>query len=124
MRVLVTGWRHWTLLDATLHLYPLLEELDPHFIIEGGQDGADRAAREWARTKQLPCASVHAWWSELGKAAGPIRNAWMLELDPDVVVAWPKPGKSVGTYDMIRKAKVAGVNVRMVPAGATPTGDK
>lgn len=46
-----------------------------------------------------------------GKAAGPIRNQRMLdEGKPDLVVAFPG-GR--GTADMVRRAKAAGVPVRL-----------
>jgi hypothetical protein len=50
-----------------------------------------------------------AQWDRYGEAAGPIRNAWMLEFGkPDLVVAFPG-GR--GTADMISKARKAGIEV-------------
>lgn len=91
----------------------VLDELklsDTLFIIEGGAGGADSWARFWARNRNIPCATVAAWWQH-GLAAGPIRNSWMLLLEPDLVLAFPG-GK--GTADMVRQAKAAGVEVREV----------
>ena len=85
-----------------------LSEIMPGFIIQGGADGVDRAAKEWAEKNGVPCATVAANWDFHGKAAGPIRNGWMLRLNPDVVIAFP--GGS-GTASMVKRARDAGVKV-------------
>lgn len=85
--------------------------LDKHgkfFLIEGGATGADRLCREWARKRGLPVATVNADWDLYKLAAGPVRNGWLLELQPDGVIAFPG---NVGTADMMQKAKAAGINV-------------
>lgn len=74
-------------------------------LIEGGQRGADRFARQWAKARRVPCITEDADWDRLGHAAGPIRNARMLAMhDPDGVVAFP--GRR-GTADMVKQAKKA-----------------
>lgn len=78
-------------------------------LIQGGATGADTMARDWAAThpeiKRYVC---RANWDKYGLAAGPIRNAKMLEWGPDLVVAFAG-GK--GTADMVRRAKAAGIEV-------------
>lgn len=69
-------------------------------------------ARGWAAERTLPYMTFPANWDRFGKAAGPIRNKWMLEYgQPDLVVAFPG-GK--GTAHMVKIATEAGVAVRII----------
>lgn len=78
-------------------------------IITGGANGADDLAAQWAMRNEVDLDEYHAKWGKYGKAAGPIRNARMLEEGkPDIVIAFPG-GK--GTADMVRKSKKAGIEV-------------
>ncbi|MAK86557.1 MAG: hypothetical protein CMK96_06365 [Pseudomonas sp.] len=82
-------------------------------VIHGAARGVDTQAMIAAQTipgvKHLPFA---ADWNSHGKAAGPIRNSRMLkEGKPDLVVAFPG-GR--GTADMVRQARLAGVEVAEV----------
>lgn len=78
-------------------------------IIQGGADGADRCARDWASGSGHRCRTFEADWKAYGKGAGPMRNQRMLdEGRPDLVVAFPG-GR--GTADMMRRAKAAGARV-------------
>lgn len=78
-------------------------------LCQGGADGADRLAAEWAWDQKIPVATFNADWKAHGDAAGPIRNRRMIdEFQPDGVIAFP--GKR-GTRDMVRQAKVAGITV-------------
>ena len=92
----------------------------PHCLIAGAARGADSLAasviREWIiKWGGWQLASFPADWDKHGKAAGPIRNAQMLkEGKPDICLAFPLPG-SIGTWDMIRKANAAGIEVRIIP---------
>lgn len=127
MRILVTGSRHWTdreaieqaLIDVTEEYVQLT-----HVLIHGDALGADTLSSqivldwveqgvEWA-TERFP-----ADWTKHGRKAGPIRNVQMLaEGKPDICLAFPLPG-SKGTWDMIRKANKAGVEVRIIPPRRT-----
>jgi len=78
-------------------------------IIQGGAKGADFLAKVYAKWVGWSCEEYPANWKKHGKAAGGIRNQQMLdEGKPDVVVAFPG---GIGTADMIRRAKKAGVEV-------------
>lgn len=80
-------------------------------IITGGAEGADTLAVYWAMENNIDYSVYHAEWGLYGRAAGPIRNAQMLEQGkPDLVVAFPG-GK--GTQDMVRRSKAAGVEVML-----------
>lgn len=110
--VLVCGGRGYT---GTWSLYAVLDSLVPRptKIIEGGQTGADRKARQWAIARGIPFQTFEANWKGQGKAAGPIRNRKMLvEGKPHKVVAFK--GNS-GTANMVAQAKAAGVPVFEVP---------
>ena len=78
---------------------------------QGGATGADRLAAAWALHRGMPCAEVKAQWKRLGLKAGPIRNEWMLALDPHMVVAFPGGD---GTQNMVAKATARGVYVYAV----------
>lgn len=84
-------------------------------LIHGDCSGADRLAERWAHYEGVNYAKVPALWHRHGKAAGPMRNAVMLRMRPDVVVAFPG-GR--GTANMKQLADDAGVRVwePMVPA--------
>lgn len=86
----------------------LLRDRGIRSIITGGANGADDHAHRWALDRRVQSKVVRAEWKKFGKAAGPIRNARMLEFRPDFVVAFPGGD---GTADMIRQARAAGVEV-------------
>lgn len=86
----------------------IVEQRGEIFVIQGGAEGADKLAGEWAASRGMPCAEVGALWEYYGDGAGPVRNAWMLELKPDGVVAFPGGD---GTHNMCAQARKAGVPV-------------
>ena len=111
MRVLVCGGRDYSDLDKVI---AILDTIQPSSIIEGGAQGADSLARQWAILRDVDRRSFYADWSRDGKAAGPIRNQRMLdEGRPDLVVAFPGGG---GTADMVRRAERARIRVVRVHA--------
>lgn len=111
MIVLVCGGRSYhnvAKIDSTLR------ELGVTFVMEGGADGADRHARDYCMRNGIPCFTAYAPWSSpLLKAAGPVRNGWMLKYGPnfDRCVAFPG-GK--GTDNMVAQAQKAGVPIMRV----------
>ena len=120
MRVLVCGSRTFS---DPLAVYSVLFGLtatvgdDPDFVvIQGGANGADRLAANWADDFGCHSIEVPADWDRHGKAAGPIRNHKMLEHKPDVVWAFvDKPlVASRGTNDMVVRARSAGIPTYVV----------
>ncbi|MDF3607511.1 DUF2493 domain-containing protein [Paracoccus sp. DMF-8] len=111
MRVLVCGGRDFNDKEKA---FAVLNQIRPTFIIEGGAKGADTLAWLW-RKRNLSSdnhLTIEARWDVDGKAAGPIRNQRMIdEGKPDLVVAFPG-GR--GTADMVRRAKRAGIEVRII----------
>lgn len=78
-------------------------------ILQGGAEGADGLAREWAQDRKVPMTTFHADWRTHGKKAGPLRNQRMVdEGKPTLVIAF-SGGR--GTEDMIARATKAGVRV-------------
>lgn len=69
---------------------------------------ADLFAKLWAQGKGIHVATVEALWSVNGRAAGPIRNAAMLTLQPMAVIAFPG---GAGTASMIKMAAAAGIQI-------------
>jgi len=108
MKVLVCGGRNFKNRDA---LFAALDNYAAHAetIVHGDAQGADKLAQEWADDRGICCMVYPANWKKHGKAAGPIRNQTMLDVEkPSIVVAFPG-GR--GTADMIKRATAAGVAV-------------
>lgn len=111
LRVLVCGGRDYT--DGA-RVNEVLSGLRIEEMCHGNAKGADRLAAWWAASTKTRCRAYPADWSRHGKAAGPLRNKFMLEdFDPELVVAFPG---GVGTADMVRRAAAAGVEVLAVDA--------
>ncbi|GAB2666505.1 SLOG family protein [Nocardia goodfellowii] len=119
LRILLTGSRSWT--DRTTVHQALAEHHNQDIaltVVHGDNPhGADRIARNWCIRHTDVTEERHpADWERHGKAAGPIRNAHMVELGADLVLAFPLPS-SRGTHDCINRAKTAGIPIRIVPPG-------
>lgn len=112
MHVLITGSRDWSNIKAITDKLDDLFDNDSKLIIcHGDARGADRIAADYARRMNIPVRSFPANWDKYGKRAGVIRNQQMLdEFKPELVLAFPI-ASSIGTYDMIRRARSAGVTV-------------
>ena len=115
MRVLVCGGRdfdNWALMAGVLRICYGDKKGKPRkgdVMITGDACGADWLARAYAKDTNRKYEGYPADWKKYGKAAGPIRNQQMLdEGKPDIVVAFPG---GVGTADMVRRARKAGVEV-------------
>ena len=110
MRLLICGSRNWKDRKAILQA---VEELNPSVIIEGECRGADKLAASVAEELGILVEKFPADWARYGRQAGSIRNQQMLtEGKPDYVLAFPT-SKSCGTWDMVRRAKKAGVETKV-----------
>lgn len=119
--VLVTGGRGYEdkkrvkkELDA-LGLKPYVDT-----IVNGGcPTGADHWARVYGETYRIPVLTVYAdWYSSLGPASGPYRNARMLERDPDVVLAFPGGRGTASMVGLARGAIATGAAITLVEVSA------
>jgi len=125
--LMVCGGRDYA---DSAHVFGVLDALQPCAVVHGacGVDadrprwarlrGADRIAHAWCARRQVPVIRVPARWSVLGRRAGAVRNQQMLELyHPALVVAFPG---HLGTADLVRRARAAGVPV-WKPAAPQPS---
>lgn len=116
--VLVCGSRDWTDYAPVKEAIELFaHELPAPTILHGGARGADGLAESVANRLGIPTRAELADWVGKGHAAGPDRNRRMLELGPDLVLAFKDdgewdglaPGSRGGTEHMCRIAITAGV---------------
>lgn len=121
MRVAITGDRNWT---DQLAICDALETLDPEtdFVVLGDAPGADTIAHEFCEALGLSYRVHEADWDTYKRAAGPIRNGWMLDdlgkeslLDPERREVWyfhDDLPNSKGTKNCVDQAIKRGVTVR------------
>jgi len=83
--------------------------------IHGNANGADKMAGSTAAIHGMWEVIVPANWNVYHKAAGPMRNNVMLDLQPDIVYAFHNDiEKSKGTKHCITEAKKRGIEVVVV----------
>ncbi len=113
MKVLVFGSRRWieqTPIERRLRQLP-----SGTTIVHGAAAGADNIAGYVAGLLGLPVKPYPANWVLHGKAAGPIRNQFMLDDNPDLDLALGFILKgSPGSTDMLRRAKLANIPVEVL----------
>jgi len=80
-------------------------------VLEGGATGADRFARWWATERGISFHEEPAEWGVHGRSAGIIRNQKMVEMSPDLCIAFPG-GR--GTADMVSRCRRQGIPVKEV----------
>jgi SLOG family YspA-like protein len=119
VRVLVCGSRDWD--DRTVIARRLVKLPSGTLVILGGAKGADAIAEEMARARGLHTAVVRALWT-YGSKAGPIRNRVMLDLEPDLVLAFSNGTK--GTQDTIDEARRRGIAVEVIGREAARRADR
>jgi hypothetical protein len=115
-RIVVTGWRYWT--DFRVIHDALVYELADWgpFLLGVGDcpTGADDIATRWGRAHlDWPVTVFCAPWERRGKAAGPIRNKFMIDqFRPGLVLAFIHPTLSRGTVNCANYAESQGIAVR------------
>lgn len=78
-------------------------------LLSGGAKGVDLIAEEYANLHELEKTIILPDWEANGKSAGYIRNAELIDSNPDFVIAfWD--GESNGTKHMIKLATTAHIN--------------
>jgi len=118
--ILVCGDRNWT--DAEIIRRELSRFPKGTRIIHGASRGADEIADRVATKLGFEVIPFSADWPKYGRVAGPIRNQKMLESllrqdpeEPKLVLAFHRDlSKSRGTADMVKRARLAGVKVRVI----------
>jgi hypothetical protein len=106
--VVITGSRDWT--DAAAIEKRLEAEPPDTVFIEGGARGADAVCRFWCSLHNRNHIRVDANWEYYGNSAGVIRNGWMLDMRPRLVIAFWR-NNSRGTADCIHQAEALGIPV-------------
>ena len=117
MKVLVCGSRDWVEKETVIaRLCELENEYESSLIIiQGGAGGVDIIAKNWAHDCGIMEVQVDSQWKFYTRAAGPIRNRWMLRLEPDLILAYPiHPSR--GTKNMVMQAVRAGIKVEIYDA--------
>lgn len=116
--VLVFGSRTWT--DKEAIRQQLRALLPIKRLIHGGAFGADTLAGQLAQELGISVTAYRidpAAWRRFGRAAGPMRNQAMLDVEqPDLAMGFRCAGSSPGTDDMARRARQAGVHTRIIYA--------
>lgn len=108
--ILVTGSRNWK--SPNPIEWELRNEYEPGAVVHhGGAEGADRVAGAIAERLGFEVAVHPAQWSTYGRRAGFLRNKEMVELEPDVVLAF-QVNRSKGAQHTIDLAKAKGIPVR------------
>ena len=114
--LLVTGGRTFAKDGVERELlFAALRVIEPDVVVHGGASGADTAVDVWARQRGVPCLRWPAQWGEKGMAAGPKRNAEMVDLVAQLsakndVMLLRCPG-GAGTEDCERRAREKGLRV-------------
>ena len=80
-------------------------------VISGGARGVDQLAAAWALERSIPVTVLRPDWT-LGRSAGLIRNAAIVETADALVAVWD--GASPGTWSSIRFALQKGIPVHVV----------
>jgi len=72
-------------------------------VLSGGAIGVDRAAERAAKERGLELQVLLPDWARYGRAAGPVRNAALVDAADFVVAFWD--GKSRGTKNVLDHAR-------------------
>lgn len=121
MKILVTGSRKWT--DGALIRFALGQFEGKHTLIHGGAKGADTMAGWVAKQMGWDVEVYPADWAKCGRSAGPIRNNQMLDLEPDIVLAFHEDlENSKGTGHCVKEARKRGYDVKIYSGGHSSVG--
>ena len=118
MRLIIAGSRYWD-----VPLGRVAEEVvafenklgrETEEVVCGMARGADRAGYAWAKKEGVPVKEFPANFEQLGKRAGPIRNAQMAEYADAALVFWDPMSSTNGSSNMALHAFSLGLPVRVV----------
>lgn len=84
-------------------------------VIHGDAKGIDTLANEVALKFGIETTIFEANWRKYKKSAGPIRNAEMIDQNPDLVLAFTDSlGSSLGTFDCVKQASEKGILAKVI----------
>lgn len=107
--VIVTGGRDFSDKEK---VFSALTEINPDTVIQGGANGADSLARDFAKSNNKKLITFHADWKAHGKSAGPIRNGEMLKANPEAIVVAFKGG--AGTENCVLQAETLNMKIMRI----------
>ena len=111
-RVLITGSRDWDRPEVIAYALGIaLGQLGPFILVHGDARGADRMAAELHESYGFTSEPHPANWESLGKRAGFVRNAEMVDLGADLCLAFIK-NNSKGASMCADLAEKAGIPTR------------
>jgi len=123
VKVLVTGGRDY---ERKVRVFEVLDELHRlrsiTKIVHGDATGADRLAKQWARSRGVPEQGYTAEWAKYKtpgqkNPAGHIRNRHMYKTEaPDLVIAFPGGN---GTFGMCAIARAGRTELMLIDGGPT-----
>lgn len=105
MNIVICGSRNfddYKLFQVEMDEFLNMREKETITLVSGGARGADSMARTYAQKYDYKFKEYLADWDGLGKKAGFVRNAQMLEIADTIIAFWD--GKSKGTAHMIKEA--------------------
>jgi len=108
-RVLITGSRDWDRPDLLAYAMGMATgELGPFILVHGDARGADQMAAELHAAYGFTSEPHPANWESLGKRAGFVRNAEMVDLGADLCLAFIKNNSKGATMcaDLAEKAGI------------------
>lgn len=74
-------------------------------VVSGGARGADTLADRFARQEKIPFVLFEADWEKYHRAAGPLRNAKVVNYCDKLIAFYINEEKSKGTRDAVKRAK-------------------
>ena len=114
----VSGWRGFSDYDRFCEelkkAVTLFDTGDITAIVSGGARGADALAERYAKEHDIPIFIFKPDWKTLGKRAGPLRNADIVNKCTHLL-AFPNLEEGRGTQDAVRKARDKGKPVYECP---------
>jgi hypothetical protein len=106
-RVAIVGSRDFPNAGA---VSAFVRSLPPHtVVVSGGARGVDQWAEEAAKQRGLQTKIIQADWDNLGRRAGPIRNAEIVASSDRLVAFWN--GRSRGTLNTVLAARSGGLPI-------------
>lgn len=113
MKIIIAGCRdfnNYVLLKSKLDFY--FKNVEVTEIVSGAARGADTLGELYAKENNISVKQFPAQWDLYGRSAGFRRNEEMAKYADALVAFWDY--ESRGTKDMINRAKLYGLKVRIV----------
>lgn len=106
--VIVSGGHDYTDWDYVYHVLDGEHKRSAiRLVVEGGAEGVDEMARDWARMRGIDRTTCWANWVRDAKAGGPIRNSRMLkESNASGAIILPGNRGTADMYDKARRARI------------------